>query len=77
MPSAWGYQELIYAVPIILLCSFIIKLSQNLELWHQVIVYIGMSPFMISVAWIILLYTFFKVAVGIIMIVLKDKDLPD
>lgn len=77
MPSAWGWQELIYAVPIILLCSFVIKLSQNLELWREVIGYIGMSPFMISVAWIILLYTCFKAVVGIIMIVLKDKELPE
>jgi hypothetical protein len=77
MPTAWGYQEIIYAVPIILLCTFIIKLSENLELWHQVINHIGMSPFMIWVTWIILIYTFFKVAIGIVMIILKDKKLDD
>ena len=77
MPSAWGYQEIIYAVPIILLFTFLIRLSEDTELWHQVIQNIGMSPFMISVAWIILIYTFFKLSVGIVMIILKDKKLDD
>ena len=74
MPIEWGLQTIIYQVPVILLCIFIIKLSEHIELWHQVLEEINVSWMMILLAWTMLIISIVYIAVGITVVIFKDRS---
>ena len=77
MPISWGFQTIIYQIPIILLCIFIIKISEHIDLWHQVLEEINVSWAMVILAWTMLIISIVYIAVGITVILLRDKSLSE
>lgn len=77
MPVEWGLQTIVYQTIVILLCVFIIKISEHIDLWHQVLEEINVSWIMVLVAWTMLIVSIVYIAVGITVVVLRDKKLDD
>lgn len=77
MPIEWGLQTIVYQIPVILLCVFIIKISEHIDLWHQVLEEINVSWAMIILAWTMLIISIVYIAVGITVVVFRDKKISD
>jgi len=74
MPSDWGLKIILFALPYIILSTFIIRLSKNIPLWHQVLTEIDMSWAIILFAWSMLVVGVIMIGVGITIMILKDQD---
>ena len=77
MPIEWGLQTIVYQIPVILLCVFIIKISEHIDLWHQVLEEINVSWAMIILAWTMLIISIVYIAVGITVVLFRDKSIND
>ena len=77
MPTEWGYQTIVYQIPLILLCVFTIKISEHIDLWLQVLETINVSWIMIAVAWTMLIISIVYIAIGITVILFRDKSNKD
>lgn len=74
MPSDFGIRFIIYSIPVFILCLFIIRLSQHKELWQEVIDTVDMSPIIVlNLAYGLLVVTIVLIAVGITVIILRDR----
>jgi len=58
---------------IVILCIFIIKISENTDLWRQVITDVNMSPIVILIAWAVMAYSFMKTGIGVYILFTKDR----
>ena len=58
---------------IVMLCIFIIKISENTSLWRQVITWTDMSPIVILIAWAVMAYSFMKIGIGVYILFTKDR----
>ena len=73
MPYEFGFQFIFYSIPVLILCSFIIKISNDPDLWWRVIESVDMSPIILLIAWGISYLTVILIAVGLTIILTKDR----
>ena len=57
----------------VILCIFIIKISENTELWSSVISDVNMSPIVILIAWGVMMYSVMKAGIGGYILFTKDR----
>lgn len=74
MPADFGLRKIIEAIPVIIVCTFVIRLSWGTELWWEVIGFVDMNPIIFILAWATLFYYIFVIAVGIVIIITKEKE---
>ena len=73
IPFQVGFKFIIFPIFVLLLCSFVIRVSQNEQLWWQVINYIDMSQFILIIAWVMVAVCVYFIAIGITILITKDK----
>ncbi len=72
MPTEFGAMWIIFAVPVLIICSFIIRISHNEYLWREVIQFVDYSPLILMVAWFYVAISFILIGAGITIMILKD-----
>ncbi len=77
MPYMYGIFMIVLGIIYLPLALFVIKVSNDLELWRQVLISINMSPFLIVQTYCSLGIMGFFIASGIYVIVTRDRNLQD
>ena len=77
MPYTYGIFMIVLGIIYLPLALFVIKVSNDLELWRQVLISINMSPFLIVWTYCSLGIMGFFIASGIYVIVTRDRNLED
>lgn len=77
MPASFGLYMITLGVIILTLSAFIIQISFDVDLWWQVVESIDKSPYFLLYAYAMLLGSFIFIGAGIIILLKKDKNVPD
>ena len=77
MPYTYGIFMIILGVGYLPLALFVIRVSNDLELWRHVLLSINMSPFVILWTYCSLGIMGFFIATGVYVIVTRDRNLED